>query len=330
MIEVSMREMLEAGVHFGHRKRDWNPKMSEFIYGTHYQVHIINLEITVAYLKEALNFIYNCAAKRGKILFVGTKYAASEIIKEEATRCGMPYVDHRWLGGMLTNYKTIRQSIRRLRDLEATFESGGFEGFTKKEKLHLLREKEKLDRSLGGIKDMGGLPDALFVIDVGHEKIALEEAVKLGIPVIGIVDTNNSPDRVDYIIPGNDDSVRAIQLYSKAIADTILEARSSQTFEEKVEEEKGDKHQTDKNRRKVVTKKGSPPKKAKGDEPLAEDENQADVKKTAKPHKKPAPKHKQGHERPESSKKAGVENSEKSTKSEKTTTKESADATSEE
>lgn len=334
MIQVSMRQMLEAGVHFGHRKRDWNPKMSEFIYGTHYQVHIINLEMTVAYLRDALNFIYNCAAKRGKILFVGTKYAASEIIKEEATRCGMPYVDHRWLGGMLTNYKTIRQSIKRLRDLETTFESGGFEGFTKKEKLQLMREKEKLERGLGGIKDMGGLPDALFVIDVGHEKIAIDEAVKLGIPVVGVVDTNNSPDKVDYLIPGNDDSVRAIQLYSKAIADTILEARSSQTFEEKVEEEKPSKHQQhDKNKRKVVTKKAPAPRKGKGaeEEIAAEDASKEDAKKSAKPQKKPVAKGKTSHKE-DGGKKHQAVGSQKATQKHdnKATTKESADATSEE
>lgn len=326
MIQVSMRQMLEAGVHFGHRKRDWNPKMSEFIYGTHYQVHIINLEMTVAYLRDALNFIYNSAAKRGKILFVGTKYAASEIVKEEATRCGMPYVDHRWLGGMLTNYKTIRQSIKRLRDLETTFESGGFEGFTKKEKLQLMREKEKLERGLGGIKDMGGLPDALFVIDVGHEKIAVDEAVKLGIPVIGVVDTNNSPDNIDYLIPGNDDSVRAIHLYTKAVADTILEARGSQAFEEKVEEEKPTQQQADKNKRKVVTKKAPPAKKAKSgeEEAVAEPSHKPEVKKSAK---KPAVK-KSGEEA--AVKKSQVTSSEKTThKHNKTAAKESADVTSE-
>lgn len=254
---ITMRQMLEAGVHFGHRKRDWNPKMSEYIYGIHYQVHIINLELSLPLFRDALNFVSNLAAKKGKILFVGTKKAASDIVREEATRCGMPYVNHRWLGGMLTNYKTIRQSIKRLKDLEATFESGGYEGLTKKEKLHLSREKEKLERSLGGIKDMGSLPDALFVIDVGHEKIAIDEAVKLGVPVIGIVDTNNSPERVDYIIPGNDDSIRAISLYTSAIADVILEARASHPVEEI---DKGDgeidrEKSNEKGKRKVVTKK---------------------------------------------------------------------------
>jgi small subunit ribosomal protein S2 len=264
---ISMRQMLEAGVHFGHRKRDWNPKMSEFIYGIHYRVHIINLELTLPLFSEALNFVSHLAAKKGKILFVGTKQAASDIIRQEAIRCGMPYVNHRWLGGMLTNYKTIRQSIKRLKDLEATFESGGYEGLTKKEKLHLSREKEKLERSLGGIKDMGSLPDALFIIDVGHEKIAIDEAVKLGIPVVGIVDTNNSPDRIDYIIPGNDDSVRAISLYTGAVADAIIEARSIHQIEEfeKAEAETQKEKIDEKGKRKVVTKKPTIVKKTRDD-----------------------------------------------------------------
>lgn len=278
-----MRVMLEAGVHFGHRKRDWNPKMSEFIYGIHYQVHIINLEKTLPLFVEALQFVSHLAAKKGKILFVGTKQAAGEIVKEEALRCGMPYVNHRWLGGMLTNYKTIRQSIKRLRDLEATFESGGFERFTKKEKLHLMREKDKLERSLGGIKDMGTLPDALFVIDVGHEKIAIDEAVKLGIPVIGIVDTNNSPERIDYIIPGNDDSFRAISLYTKAIADVIAEARSSHEVATEKPEMEVEKHAKpeEKGKRKVVTKKATSVKKSAEEEAQKEDENNQSSKKTA-------------------------------------------------
>lgn len=253
-----MRQMLEAGVHFGHRKRDWNPKMSEYIYGIHYQVHIINLELTLPLFKDALNFVSSLAARKGKILFVGTKQAAGEIIKEEAARCGMPYVNHRWLGGMLTNYKTIRQSIKRLKDLEASFESGAFEGLTKKERLHLMREKEKLDRGLGGIKDMGTLPDALFIIDVGHEKIAIDEAVKLGIPVIGIVDTNNSPERIDYIIPGNDDSIRAIRLYTQTIGDVILDARGSHVEVDKGDQEVEKVREEDKTKRKVVTKKPAP------------------------------------------------------------------------
>lgn len=294
MNNITMRQMLEAGVHFGHRKRDWNPKMSEYIFGIHYQVHIINLEHTLPLFKDALNFISQLAARKGKILFVGTKQAAGEIIKEEASRCGMPYVNHRWLGGMLTNYKTIRQSIKRLKDLEATFESGGFEGLTKKERLHLMREKEKLDRGLGGIKDMGTLPDALFIIDVGHEKIAIDEAVKLGIPVIGIVDTNNSPDRIDYVIPGNDDSIRAIQLYAQSIADVILDARPSHVEIDKGEPEVEKSKDEDRTKRKVVTKKAPPAavKKTKEAEEVTEeqDDGKATAKKPAAKSAKPAAK----------------------------------------
>ncbi len=227
MSSVSMREMLKAGVHFGHQTCHWNPKMGEYIFGARNKIHIINLEKTVLMLKDALNFMSGIAAKKGKILFVGTKPAAQEIIKEEAQRCFMPYVNHRWLGGMLTNYKTIRQSIRRLKELEAMFEKNNFGRLNKKEILQLTREKDKLERSLGGIKNMGGLPDALFIIDVGHEKIAIAEANRLSIPVIGIVDTNNSPAGIDYVIPGNDDSIRSIQLYAQSVANCILDGRSS-------------------------------------------------------------------------------------------------------
>jgi small subunit ribosomal protein S2 len=226
-LNVSMRDMLKAGVHFGHQTCHWNPKMGEYIYGARNKIHIINLEKTVPLFDDALNFISSIASKKGKILFVGTKEAAQEIIKSEAQRCNMPYVDHRWLGGMLTNYKTIRQSIRRLKELESMFEKSNFGRLTKKEILNLTRDKAKLERSLGGIKNMGGLPDAIFVIDVGHEKIAIREANRLGIPVIGIVDTNNSPENVSYVIPGNDDSLRSIQLYTKCVADCILDARGS-------------------------------------------------------------------------------------------------------
>ncbi len=224
---VSMREMLKAGVHFGHQTCHWNPKMGQYIFGARNKIHIINLEKTVVLLKEALNFMGGIASKKGKILFVGTKPAAQEIIKNEAQRSFMPYVNHRWLGGMLTNYKTIRQSIRRLKELEAMFEKNSFGRLNKKEILQLTREKDKLERSLGGIKNMGGLPDALFIIDVGHEKIAIAEAKRLGIPVIGIVDTNNSPAGIDYVIPGNDDSIRSIQLYLDAVANCVLEGRGS-------------------------------------------------------------------------------------------------------
>ncbi len=225
MAEVSMRDMLKAGVHFGHQTRYWNPKMAPYIFGARNKIHIINLEHTVPVFNEALNFVNGLAAKKSKILFVGTKRAASKIIKEQAERCGQPYVNHRWLGGMLTNWKTIRQSIRRLKDLETQSQDGTFDKLTKKEALLRTREMEKLERSLGGIKDMGGLPDALFVIDVDHERIAVQEANKLGIPVIGIVDTNSNPDGVDYVIPGNDDAIRAIELYVTAVADACLEGR---------------------------------------------------------------------------------------------------------
>lgn len=224
---ITMREMLKAGVHFGHQTCHWNPKMASYIYGARNKIHIINLEKTLPLLNDALNFLGNIASKKGKILFVGTKPAAQDIVREEAQRCHMPYVDHRWLGGMLTNYKTIRQSIKRLKELESMFEKNAFGRITKKEILQLTREKDKLNRSLGGIKNMGGLPDALFVIDVGHEKIAVSEANRLSIPVVGIVDTNNTPEGISYIIPGNDDSIRSIQLYTKCIADNILEARAN-------------------------------------------------------------------------------------------------------
>ncbi len=227
MSNVSMREMLEAGVHFGHQTRYWNPKMAPYIFGARNKIHIINLEKSVPLFQEALNYLGSLAAKKGTVLFVGTKRAAQNAIKEQAQRCGMPYVNHRWLGGMLTNYKTVRQSIKRLKDLEAMKQDGTFERLSKKEALMLTRELEKLDRSLGGIKEMKGLPDALFVIDVGHEKIAVREAATLGIPVVGIVDTNYAPDGVDYVIPGNDDAIRAIQLYTRCVADAILTARAS-------------------------------------------------------------------------------------------------------
>ena len=226
-LDVTMRDMLKAGVHYGHQSRDWDPKMGPYIYGVRNKIHIINLETTLPMFEDALNFMGGIASKKGKVLFVGTKPAAQEVIREHAQRCHMPYVDHRWLGGMLTNYKTIRQSIRRLKELETMFEKNAFGRLTKKEILNLTRDKAKLDRSLGGIKNMGGLPDALFVIDVGHEKIAIAEANRLGIPVIGVVDTNNSPKGIEYIIPGNDDSLRAINLYVKSAADSILDARAS-------------------------------------------------------------------------------------------------------
>jgi small subunit ribosomal protein S2 len=222
-----MRQMLEAGVHFGHQTRFWNPKMAPYIFGDRSKIHIINLEKSLPLFKDAINFTGSMASNRGMILFVGTKRSAQEVVKEEAIRCGMPYVNHRWLGGMLTNWKTVKQSIKRLKELETMSEDGTFERLSKKEALTLRREMEKLERSLGGIKDMGRLPDAIFVIDVGHEKIAVAEAKKLGIPVIGIVDTNNSPDNIDYLIPGNDDAIRAIRLYGQGIADAVITGRET-------------------------------------------------------------------------------------------------------
>ncbi len=227
MTDVTMRQMLEAGVHFGHQTRFWNPKMAPYIFGERNKIHIINLEKTLPLFEDAMNFLGALAAKKGTILFVGTKRAAQDIVQEEAERCGMPYVNHRWLGGMLTNYQTVKKSIKRLKDLEAMEAEGGFEGLNKKEVLQLTRERAKLERSLGGIKDMNGLPDALFVIDTGHEKIAVQEAKKLGIPVVGVVDTNNDPDPIDYVIPGNDDAIRAITLYAQSAAKAILEGRAS-------------------------------------------------------------------------------------------------------
>ena len=227
MSQVTMRDMLKAGVHFGHQTRYWNPKMDKYIFGARNKIHIINLEKTLPMFNDALRFVEKLAAGKNKILFVGTKRSAGKIVREEAARCGSPYVDHRWLGGMLTNYKTIRASIKRLRELEGQSQDGTFEKLTKKEALMRSRDLEKLERSLGGIKDMGGLPDAMFVIDVDHERIAISEANKLGIPVIGIVDTNSSPEGVDYIIPGNDDAIRAVQLYLGAMADAVLRGRQN-------------------------------------------------------------------------------------------------------
>ncbi|MGD2118372.1 MAG: 30S ribosomal protein S2 [Chromatiales bacterium] len=228
MSAVSMRQMLEAGVHFGHQTRYWNPKMSQFIFGHRNKIHIVNLEKTLPLYNDAMNFIGKLASNGGKIMFVGTKRSARETIREEAERCNMPYVNHRWLGGMLTNFKTIKQSIKRLKDLEAMTEDGSMDTrFSKKEALGLKREMEKLSRSLGGIKNMNGLPDALFVIDVGHEKIAIAEAKKLGIPVIGVVDTNNNPDDIDYVIPGNDDAIRAVQLYVMGASAAVLEGKAT-------------------------------------------------------------------------------------------------------
>ena len=227
MSKVTMRQMLEAGVHFGHQTRYWKPKMANYIFGSRSKIHIINLEKTLPMYNDAMNFIGKLASEQGKILFVGTKRAARGVIKEEAERSSMPYVNHRWLGGMLTNFQTVKASIKRLKDLEKMSTDGSFDRMIKKEALMNTREMEKLDRSLGGIKDMGGVPDAVFVVDVGYESIAIKEANRLKIPVIGVVDTNNVPDGVDYIIPGNDDAIKAIKLYVQGAADAIIEGRAS-------------------------------------------------------------------------------------------------------
>jgi len=239
MAKTTMRQMLEAGVHFGHQTRYWNPKIAPFIFGKRNNIHIINLEQSLPMFNDALNFIGKLASKKGRILFVGTKRAAQDAIREDAERAAMPYVNRRWLGGMLTNYQTVRQSIKRLDSIQEMMDSGKVEGLKKKEILTLTREQEKLEKSIGGICKMGGLPDALFVIDVDHERIAIKEANNLGIPVVAVVDSNSNPDGVDYVIPGNDDSMRAIKLYTMSMADAILEGRASvatgETEEELVE-----------------------------------------------------------------------------------------------
>ena len=236
MTEISMRDMLAAGVHFGHQTRYWNPKMSPYIFGSRNSIHVINLERTMPALEEALAYVRSLAARKQKILFVGTKRAAAKVVREQAERVAMPYVDQRWLGGMLTNYKTIRQSIRRLTDLEEQADAGTLERLTKKEALQKRRLMAKLERSLGGIKEMGGLPDAVFVVDVEYERIAITEANKLSIPVIGVVDTNSDPDGVDYVIPGNDDAIRAVRLYVTAIADAILEGKNQGSVDVGIDE----------------------------------------------------------------------------------------------
>jgi small subunit ribosomal protein S2 len=224
-MSTTMREMLEAGVHFGHQTRYWNPKMAPFIFGHRNKIHIINLETTMVKYQEAAKFVRRLSSNKGKVLFVGTKRQAREIIREEAERCLSPFVDHRWLGGMLTNFKTVRQSIKRLKEMDSMIQDGSMDKLAKKEALHFQRELTKLQRSLGGIKDLDSPPDALFIIDVGYQKGAVAEAKKLGIPVIGVVDTNHSPDGIAYVIPGNDDSSRAIRLYARGMADAILEGR---------------------------------------------------------------------------------------------------------
>jgi len=258
MPQVTMRQMLEAGVHFGHQARFWNPKMAPYIFGERNKIHIVNLEKTLPLYNDATNFLGKLASNKGKVLFVGTKRAARDTIKENAERVGMPYVNHRWLGGMLTNFNTVKQSIKRLKELESMATDGSFSKISKKEALMLTREQEKLDRSLGGIKDMNGLPDAVFIIDVGHEKIAVSEARKLNIPIIGVVDTNTNPDGIDYVVPGNDDAMRAIQLYVRGAADSIVESRAAALLTEDkadafVEVDEGEKEEVVK--KKIIKKK---------------------------------------------------------------------------
>jgi len=230
-MSVTMRQMLEAGVHFGHQTRYWNPKMADYIFGQRNKIHIVNLEKTLAMYNDAMKYVRQLAGNRGTILFVGTKRQARDIVAEEAQRCGMPFVDHRWLGGMLSNFKTVKQSIKRLKDLETMKQDGTFERMAKREALSLSRELDKLEKSLGGIKDMNALPDAVFVIDVGYHKIAVTEAKKLGIPIVAVVDTNHNPDGIAYVIPGNDDSSRAIRLYARGVADAVLEGKSQSVQE---------------------------------------------------------------------------------------------------
>ncbi len=274
MKAITMRQMLEAGVHFGHQTRYWNPQMAPFIYGVRHKIHIINLEESLPRFNNVLKFLGGVAANRGKVLFVGTKHSARDIVREEATRCGMPYVNYRWLGGMLTNYKTIRQSIKRLRELENILDGDDTSSMTKKEMLNMTREKTKLENCLAGIKNMGGLPDAIFVIDTGHEHIAVAEARRLGIPVVGIVDTNSSPRDIDYMVPGNDDALRSIRLYCKAIADVVIEARGVVELEMAKEREAKAKRAAEK----AEAAKEKEPKVTKKTAAKKADEEEADKK----------------------------------------------------
>ena len=293
MTDISMREMLEAGVHFGHQTRNWNPKMAAYLYGHRNKIHIIDLEKTKAMFQEALNFVGKLSANKGKILFVGTKRAAQQIIREEAQRCEMPYINLRWLGGLLTNYKTVKRSINRLRELEEMKTDGSMERMNKKEVLHYQRELEKLERNLAGIKDMEGWPDALFVVDVGYEDIAVSEAVKLKIPVVGVVDSNNSPVGVDYVIPGNDDAIRSIRLYTKAIADAIITGKDSVAHlgdggdkDEFVELDAEGAPVVKEKQEKVQVKKKTARKSSRKTEPAATDDGK-EAEAAAKPETKP-------------------------------------------
>jgi small subunit ribosomal protein S2 len=269
MADVTMRDMLQAGVHFGHQTRFWNPKMLPYIFGERNKIHIINLEKSLPLYQDALNFLGRMAASRGTVLFVGTKRNAQEVVAAEARRCGMPFVDQRWLGGMLTNFRTVKQSIKRLKDLETRLADGSLDRVTKKERLSLERELAKLERGLGGIKDMENLPDVMFVVDVGHEKIAVSEAVKLGIPVVGVVDTNNNPDGVDYIVPGNDDAIRSIELYVRGAADAITEGREAAQLSGATGESPDTEPEAESAPRKRATKKKA--RSAKAEEPATDD-----------------------------------------------------------
>ena len=304
MAKASMKKMLEAGVHFGHRARFWHPKMEPFIYGTRNGVHIINLEKTLPQFNDALNFASKTAAQGGSILFVGTKRAASNIIKEEAIRCGMPYVDHRWLGGMMTNYKTIKASIKRLKDLEFLAEEN-FAQYSKKEALAMIREMEKLERSLGGIKDLGGIPDVVFVVDIGHERNAVREAHTLQLPIIGVVDSNHNPEGIDYMIAGNDDSIRAISYYAREIANAVLEAKAS------ISTTKASKEKDIKTKTKKPEVKTEAETETKTKKPEAETEVKTEVKKPTakKPTAKKAATKKATTKKP-ASKKSDVKDSE--------------------
>ncbi|MEP6940783.1 MAG: 30S ribosomal protein S2 [Rudaea sp.] len=280
MPQVTMRQMLEAGVHFGHQTRYWNPRMAPYIFGARGKIHIINLEKTLPLFTDAMNFLSGLAQKRGTVLFVGTKRSARDSLKEEAARCGMPYISQRWLGGMLTNFRTVKGSISRLKEIETMSTDGTFEKLVKHEVLSLVREKEKLEKSLGGIKNMNALPDALFVIDIGHEDIAIKEAKKLGIPVVAVVDTNYDPTLVDYAIPGNDDAIRAVQLYVRAAADAVLEGKAAapqyaaaakdefveldaegNPVTKKAADERGERNDRDRDRRKPGPRKPAAPAK---------------------------------------------------------------------
>jgi len=286
-----MREMLEAGVHFGHQTRFWNPKMAPFIFGERNKIHIVNLEKSLPLCNEATSYLGKIAAKKGKILFVGTKRAAREAVQEAAESCNMPYVNHRWLGGMLTNFRTVRQSIRRLKELEDMAENNSYDVRNKKEILNLQREQEKLNKTLGGIKEMGGLPQALFVIDVGYEKIAIQEATKLGIPVVGVVDTNNSPDGIDYIVPGNDDSMRAINLYTRLAASSINDGKASIVVaagdDELIELDEDGSVVSTPTKVKTAPKKVAVKRKAEPEEAEVAETNEATVEETEAAEEKP-------------------------------------------